>query len=658
MRPSARRRDANIFLAALLILSPVALDAAESSSRVRQLADRLGEAPERGKQPVTVIVEGRLGGRAAAIIDALGGKIRYSVHRRHEVRFPGRGLDALIESLPDELYVRLPYPHKPLGTTGDGVSLTGAGDMHATGYDGSGTTVGVIDIGFSGYRQSQDSGDLPPELTVKDYTGSGMGGSSHGTNVAEIVHDIAPGAGLFLAKVGTDVQLDEATNDMIAAGVKIINHSVAWFGAAYYDGTGPICSTTDSAESNGIQWVNAAGNERNKHWLGPFTDADGDRRHEFASGQNYNTIPLSEGRRITLILSWDDYPVTTIDYDLLLYDEKPGAGGSPVASSTDRQNGNPFSRPVETLSYTAETTATHYVVAEKESASTADISLTLFAIGPNLSARVRERSLPQPADCPYTLATGATRASDDAPEGFSSAGPTVDGRVKPQIAGPDRVATSRLGAFAGTSASSPHVAGAAALLLSRDGSLSPGGIRHSLAETAHDVHITGFDDRTGYGRLSLDADQDGLNQDDEASLGTDPADADTDSDDLDDGSEVNQHGTDPTNSDTDADALIDGDEIDIYGTDPLDTDTDDDTLADGDEVLTFNTDPTGANLVGDVAPRGAPDGTINIADLEILMRLVEGHATPTSPERGLADVDGDGDLDIRDVLMHTREIGY
>lgn len=66
-----------------------------------------------------------------------------------------------------------------------------------------------------------------------------------------------------------------------------------------------------------------------------------------------------------------------------------------------------------------------------------------------------------------------------------------------------------------------------------------------------------------------DADGDGLTADQEAEYGTDPDVADTDSDGLTDGQEVNEVGSDPTDADTDDDGYLDGWEIDA-GTDPLD----------------------------------------------------------------------------------------
>lgn len=67
----------------------------------------------------------------------------------------------------------------------------------------------------------------------------------------------------------------------------------------------------------------------------------------------------------------------------------------------------------------------------------------------------------------------------------------------------------------------------------------------------------------------VDTDNDGLTDDEEIVLGTDPLVTDTDSDGLSDGDEVNTYGTDPLNPDTDAGGVSDGQEV-IDGTSPLD----------------------------------------------------------------------------------------
>ena len=58
---------------------------------------------------------------------------------------------------------------------------------------------------------------------------------------------------------------------------------------------------------------------------------------------------------------------------------------------------------------------------------------------------------------------------------------------------------------------------------------------------------------------------------------------DSDKDGLTDERET-QLGTDPNNADTDGDGLFDKEEVDVYKTNPLNPDTDGDTFKDGDEV--------------------------------------------------------------------------
>ena len=69
-------------------------------------------------------------------------------------------------------------------------------------------------------------------------------------------------------------------------------------------------------------------------------------------------------------------------------------------------------------------------------------------------------------------------------------------------------------------------------------------------------------------RVYADDDDDGLYEDEEIALGTNPNDPDSDDDGLNDGDEVNIHGTDPLDENTDGDCFDDGVEIE-QGTDPL-----------------------------------------------------------------------------------------
>ncbi len=114
-----------------------------------------------------------------------------------------------------------------------------------------------------------------------------------------------------------------------------------------------------------------------------------------------------------------------------------------------------------------------------------------------------------------------------------------------------------------------------------------------------------------------DADMDGIGDDEEEELGTNPNSADSDEDGLDDWTEIHgENPTDPTNRDTDGDGIADGVEdanqngaLDEGETDPKNPDTDGDSLADGAEDSNGNgvvdgneTDPRLRDTDGDGMP--------------------------------------------------------
>jgi len=674
-----------VLLTMLLSFSQFALatppqQGAVRSSRLHQLQTDLLTHPERGAEIITLILSdhSKQQGLARAITSS-GVKIERQIRNLHQVKLPARNLKAFLDKMPLGTSARLPYPHTTNTVISQGVNLTGAEDMQNLSFDGTGVKIGIIDLGFAALSASQAANELPPTgagLSIVDYSGTGTGGINHGTNVAEIVHDMAPGAQLYLAKISTDLELEAAVNDMIASGVQVINHSVGWYAAAFYDGTGPLCDITNTAAANGIIWANSAGNARQQHYLGGFTDSDGNLFHEFATGKNYNTINVSSGYTYTLVLNWDAYPSTTVDYDLFLYNGDPATGGNIVAASTNAQSGKgafKFPIPYEAISYTAPTTGTYYIVVSKKDSATANLPLSLFTLQGSLGTQTRNSSLTQPADCASVLTVGATDLSDS-PEYFSSEGPTVDGRNKPEVSGPDRNVTSLSASFAGTSSSSPHVAGAVAQLIQQNPGLDKTQIQDLLTNTSHDVHTAGFDYRTGYGRFSLDADSDSINHDDDNCLlnyNLDQLDTDLDTagnvcdeDDDDDGlTDIFETtiGTDPLLIDTDGDTITDYYEVAYDGDattyspgqdlNPLSTDTDNDQILDNlDPIpITFNFND------GDLAPLGNPDGIINAADFAVITRIVLGHITPNNLELSHGDLypEGapDGLINVSDLIL-------
>jgi subtilisin family serine protease len=472
---------------------------------------------------VTVIVEpasGRVSSISRAGIAVIGGKVEASSQQLMRVQIPVDRLESLANKVSGIAFIRLPYRPRALAVTSEGVGLTGADDFHTAGYYGQGVKVAVVDLGFIGLAAAQAAGELENVVYTHDYTGSGLETyTKHGTAVAEIVADMAPQADLYLMKIGDSVDLQNALNDCITNGIKVINHSVGWYNTNFYDGTGTVAGIANSARDNGILWVNAAGNEASDgHWQGAFVDSDGDKYLDFGSGTDNidgdsidegNRIYLKSGDTVNIYMTWDDWSSSDQDYDLYLYN----SFGTMVASSTSYQSGT--QQPTEAISYTA-ASAGYYEIAIYDYSATTHPQIEFFAFtdsGADLSLEYHnsESTIVTPANSAKVLAVGAIRQTEwttGPQEYFSSQGPSNASKyatsiTKPDICGPDDVSNYTYGSFYGTSAASPHVAGAAALLLSENPTLTADQLQAKLENDAIDMGASGKDNIYGSGRLSL-----------------------------------------------------------------------------------------------------------------------------------------------------------
>ena len=138
----------------------------------------------------------------------------------------------------------------------------------------------------------------------------------------------------------------------------------------------------------------------------------------------------------------------------------------------------------------------------------------LFSVGSAIPLQYQTAagSIVDPATSPGALAVGALCWQNNSLEFYSSQGPTIDGRTKPDMSAQDSMSSVTYGAFdgscpsgfAGTSSASPTTAGAAALVEQANPSFKAPQLQAFLEQRAVvDIGAAGVDDQTGAGALRL-----------------------------------------------------------------------------------------------------------------------------------------------------------
>jgi hypothetical protein len=375
---------------------------------------------------------------------------------------------------------------------------------------GAGAKVAIIDLGFAGYTDRQASGDLPPGLTTVNFCADGFTtATGHGTAVAEIVHEMAPDAQLVLICAGTVPETGNAKDYVKQQGITIVNFSAGnYYGRG--DGTplpGTFAEIVADAAANGILWVNSAGNQAQTHWAGSFTDVNADKLHEFAGVDVFDDVTIAPGETVCATLRWDSWPTSADDFNLFLWDF---ASASFVASSLNSQvQGFPPFEVLCAINTGSGQASTALVIGRY--AGSGSPRFDLFFDGSDTPEYVVSAgSVFEPATSPNAFAVGAICWQSDSLEPFSSQGPNIAGLTKPDIAGVDAVSSGTYGSssgcsggFRGTSASSPHVTGAAALWKGMGPGLGLSDLRGRLLGSAVDLGVSGADNLFGAGKLRM-----------------------------------------------------------------------------------------------------------------------------------------------------------
>ena len=377
----------------------------------------------------------------------------------------------------------------------------GATVWNPAGHEGDGIAVGIIDRGFTEFRTRvmptitargaavkslcfPASGTRTPTETNISVCENEQPNNYHGITTSRAVLDTAPNVSLYISNPDTPYRLKYAVDWMLRKGVRVINMSQTWPWDGPGDGSSPFQSpqtldsspldTLDDAVRRGVIWINAAGNEAKRTWFSrTVTVSQSDwldfdlHADEISDIDDCNSITLRQNAEYHFQLRWNDtWRGANIDLDLHLY--RGSNRGRLVDSSTDTQDGGSRDDPIEGIVYRPSATATYCLAVSHESGALPSWIQLQVRLGDFSKDRLQHYtgsgSIANPAESnnPGMLAVGASSLNPTPViRQTSSRGPVpnMTATPKPDIVGGN---TAEL---AGTSQSSPHVAGLAALVV-------------------------------------------------------------------------------------------------------------------------------------------------------------------------------------------------
>jgi Ca2+-binding RTX toxin-like protein len=432
--------------------------------------------------------------------------------------------------------------------------------------DGTGITVGVLSDSFntSGNADTMATdianGDLPAATTVlTDHAA----GTDEGRAMAQIVHDVAPGASiLFETAFNGMASFANSIIDLAAHGAKVIVDDVTYFAeTAYQDGV--IAQAVNQVVANGAVYFSAAANDGRNGFEAVYQDsgaaaslAHGDAAlAKLTTTGNTYMLPLTllSGASAVISLQWSQPAASVspghgsqVDLDLFVVNS---SNTIIKQSSAANLNGD----PIELLQLTnsGASSLTYYVEVGFDKANSGagvtpgDFKLMAMDNGSGASfgastLNTNDGTISGHAAAAGAIAVGAayygnTPAYGVSPavlEPYSSNGPTLITydtagnalatpvtRSGPAIVAPDGADTSffypgdnpdgnSYPNFFGTSAAAPHAAAVAALMLQANSALNAADIRNLMQDSALDMDDsstagfdTGFDNATGAGLL-------------------------------------------------------------------------------------------------------------------------------------------------------------
>ena len=422
------------------------------------------------------------------------------------------------------------------------------------GVDGSGFRVGVLSDSFNAIPAGFDtlatniaSDDLPVSTRIlQDSTGE-----DEGRAMAQLIHDLAPGAGIDFA-TAFNGQAGFANNiiALAAAGDRVIVDDVGYFAEpAYQDGV--IAQAINQVvRTNGVTYFSSSGNSGQEGYQGAWQSGATATLNgasytlmNFAPGQDYISVTLSGSD--TFVLQWDQPAASAggvgsaVDLDVFLTDANTGA--IVAGAISNNIGGDPVEvfRPIQT-------TGAYVITVGAKAGSPLPTNIRVLALGNgapvnlgNPASNTNEGTVYGHSVAAEAIGVGAvsyarTPVNDYVPpvaESFTARGTTtivfddagnrlatpilrstqisaVDGGNTTFFVSDDGTDTDTFPNFYGTSAAAPDAAATAVLLLQANPNLTKDDILHLLMDSAIDeddsatpTFDAGFDLRSGAGLI-------------------------------------------------------------------------------------------------------------------------------------------------------------
>ncbi|NDW44281.1 S8 family serine peptidase [Ruegeria sp. PrR005] len=427
---------------------------------------------------------------------------------------------------------------------------------------GAGTTVGILSDSFDnlgGYATDIGTGDLPAGVNVLD--DMAVGGSDEGRAMAQLVHDLAPGADLAFHTAFNGMA--DFANGILELGAisDVVVDDVIYFTEPMFQ-DGIVAQAVNQVAADGVAYFSSAGNRARSSYRseGDFVSdpqlmsiigfGGQDLWHDFDPGPGVDTrqsFVLGPQERALLVLQWDQPFLTGApgsggsqsDVDFyVLRDDIPLAGGN-----NDNVGGGDPVEALQIINYSLTTSYTYELVIQGWAGPVPGLLQYVDYRGGTLDAEYHtgsgtsyghnsaEGGLGVAAS--YYQQTPAFGVTPPVPETFTSFGDSpilfdVNGtrlatpeiRQRVDVTGVDGTNNTFFGFdsepdgfpnFFGTSAAAPHVAAIAALMLERVPGATPEQVYDALRASGIDMDDpgtsafdVGYDNLTGYGLVQAD----------------------------------------------------------------------------------------------------------------------------------------------------------